>query len=111
MPALQIKDCPQDVYDRLKQCAAEEDRSMTQQALHIIRKFLDMRAVQNGYEGFTGTVTDELRERARVEKRRQLLESIGNNKPITEVPEGYESVAEMIRADRESRIPVIDGME
>ena len=40
MPSLQIKDCPQGIYDDLKLCALREDRSMAQQALHIIREYL-----------------------------------------------------------------------
>ena len=75
MPALQIKDCPQDVYDRLKICAMEEDRSMSQQALHILRTFLRMRAV-SGYEGFASAVEEELKEQARIEKRRKLLAAL-----------------------------------
>ena len=46
MPALQVKDCPSDVYERLRACAAEENRSISQQALTIIEDFLDMRAAQ-----------------------------------------------------------------
>ena len=43
MPALQVKDCPQDVYDRLRACAADENRSISQQALTIIQQYLDAR--------------------------------------------------------------------
>ena len=45
MPPLQVKDCPQDVYERLRACAGEENRSIAQQALTIIEDFLDMREV------------------------------------------------------------------
>ena len=43
MPALQIKDCPTEVYERLRTCAHEENRSISQQALTAIEDFLDMR--------------------------------------------------------------------
>ena len=43
MPALQVKDCPSDVYERLRACAAEENRSISQQALTIIENYLRMR--------------------------------------------------------------------
>ena len=43
MPALQVKDCPDDVYQRLRRCAVEEKRSISQQALTIIEDFLDAR--------------------------------------------------------------------
>lgn len=43
MPALQIKDCPAEVYERLRTCAREENRSISQQALTAIEDFLDLR--------------------------------------------------------------------
>ena len=43
MPALQVKDCPADVYERLRKCAEEENRSISQQTLTIIEDFLDLR--------------------------------------------------------------------
>ena len=43
MPALQVKDCPADVYERLRVCAAENNRSISQQTLTIIQMFLDNR--------------------------------------------------------------------
>ena len=43
MPVLQVKDCPVDVYERLRVCASEENRSISQQALTIIEEFLDLR--------------------------------------------------------------------
>jgi hypothetical protein len=43
MPPLQVKDCPTDVYERLRACAREENRSIAQQTLTIIEDYLDMR--------------------------------------------------------------------
>ena len=43
MPALQVKDCPADVYERLRKCAEEENRSISQQTLTIIEDYLAMR--------------------------------------------------------------------
>ena len=40
MPALQVRDCPDDLYEKLRLCAASEDRSMAQQTLHIVREYL-----------------------------------------------------------------------
>ena len=40
MPALQIKDCPADVYEQLRACAAEQNRSISQQTLTIIQEYL-----------------------------------------------------------------------
>ena len=43
MPPLQVKDFPADVYERLRVCAQEENRSISQQTITIIEDFLDMR--------------------------------------------------------------------
>ena len=43
MPALQVKDCPADVYEKLRECAEEENRSISQQTLTIIEDFLALR--------------------------------------------------------------------
>lgn len=40
MPTLQIRNLPQELYDRLKQAAEEAKRSMTQQAIVILEKKL-----------------------------------------------------------------------
>ena len=43
MPPLQVKEFPADVYERLRQCAREENRSISQQTLTIIEDYLNMR--------------------------------------------------------------------
>ena len=43
MPALQIKECPQDVYDQLKVCAIDEDRTISGEMLAIIKWYLALR--------------------------------------------------------------------
>jgi hypothetical protein len=43
MPALQVKDCPIEVYERLRECAARENRSISQQTVTILEKYLGMR--------------------------------------------------------------------
>ena len=40
MPALQVKDFPDDIYEQLRVVAAEENRSISQQTLVIIKEFL-----------------------------------------------------------------------
>ncbi|MBE6470533.1 MAG: hypothetical protein Q3963_03500 [Coriobacteriaceae bacterium] len=44
MPALQVKDCPIEVYERLRECAARENRSIAQQTVTILEEYLGMRA-------------------------------------------------------------------
>lgn len=43
MPALQVKECPTAVYERLRECANRENRSISQQALTIIEGYLGFR--------------------------------------------------------------------
>lgn len=101
MPSLQIKDCPQGIYDDLKLCALREDRSMAQQALHIIREYLRAYGepqVPSEVENRSGRSASQ----ERVRQREALLKSVPGRKRITEVPAGYASVADMVRAQRRS---------
>ena len=41
MPALQVRDLPQDIYEELKLVAKEQKRSLTQQTALVIREGLD----------------------------------------------------------------------
>lgn len=41
MPLLQVKDCPMYTYDRLRERAALEHRSISQETLYIIESYLD----------------------------------------------------------------------
>ena len=43
MPALQVRDLPQDTYERLVRCAADEHRSLTQQTVAILESYLMQR--------------------------------------------------------------------
>lgn len=43
MPALQVKDCPIEVYERLRECAARENRSISQQTVTILEEYLALR--------------------------------------------------------------------
>ena len=44
MTALQVRDCPPEVYEQLRQCATEENRSISQQVLTIIEDYLSRRS-------------------------------------------------------------------
>ena len=41
MPALQVRDFPDDLYERLKACAALEHRSVAQQAIIAVERMLE----------------------------------------------------------------------
>ena len=40
MPALQVRELPEDLYEALRECASNEDRSISQQTIHILRDYL-----------------------------------------------------------------------
>ena len=93
MPALQVKDCPADVYEHLRACAAEENRSIAQQALTIIEDFLAARvAACDGVAkpGYARAATVNTRSAYvdapdgidYVAKRRRTFERIGALAPL-----------------------------
>lgn len=43
MPALQVKDFPSDLYEELRAYAAMQDRSISQQTVHVLREYLHVR--------------------------------------------------------------------
>ncbi len=87
MPALQVKDCPVSVYEQLRACADEENRSIAQQTLTIIQDFLaarerdtalgetSQRAVRPPYSAETDEVDY-------VAKRKRAFERISALPPI-----------------------------
>ena len=107
MPALQVKDCPSDVYERLRACAAEENRSISQQALTIIEDFLDMRAGQAAR-----TASDSKPTRSRsyytqaddgvdyAAKHARVFEEIHKLRPVP-IDEGRPSAVELLRQIRQ----------
>ena len=120
MPALQVKDFPQDLYDELKACASKEDRSISQQTVHILRDYLrayrqwanrsDWEVVPKSSEAYrpyyertmTGRETEEAERQARIEKRKKIFAEI-DAFPHVEIPEDFPSPAELVRQGREER--------
>lgn len=111
MPALQVKDFPDDLYEELRECAAQECRSVSQQTIYGLREFLRMhKAYQSVKNALWATpyVTDLLDEEGeqerlkRAKKRRDLLERIRERGPI-DIPNDFPSAAEIIREMREER--------
>lgn len=111
MPALQVKDFPDDLYEELREYATKECRSVSQQTIYSIREFLRM---QKAYQAVKNAiwaapyVTDLLseeedRERRKRAKRRQaVLERIHERGPV-DIPEDFPDAAEIIREMREER--------
>lgn len=87
MPLLQVRDCPEDVYNGLKLVAKREKRSITQQTIVILQEYLNEQ--------------DETRE-ARKRKIRRIFEDAKEfaerNPQLRDCP--LDSVA-LIREDRD----------
>ena len=103
MPLLQVKDFPGSVYERLRQCAREENRSIAQQTLTIIEDYLNMR--DRGFDlprsnhGMMSYRNEKKRDVVYGEKRRKALERIKLHPlPGTDV---LPSSAELIRQIRD----------
>lgn len=113
MTALQVRDFPEDLYEELKAFAKAEDRSLSQQTVHIIREYLAMQNNANESGSMINASIDRVRvadrrkqeeaeRQERIEKRRKLYEELKSRKPI-ELPEELADVAGMIRSMREER--------
>jgi plasmid stability protein len=96
MPALQIKDCPQPVYDALKFSAAEDDRSMAQQALHIIKAYL---AARDNHSADDVAVNNMTACCAKT-KKQQAIASISQLAP-GKLPKGYSSPTDVVLASKQ----------
>lgn len=111
MPALQVKDFPDDLYEELRECAAQECRSVSQQTIYGLREFLRMhkayQSVKNALWAapYVTDLLEEEEEQERLErarKRHELLERIRERGPVN-IPADFPSAAEIIREMREER--------
>lgn len=128
MPALQVRDFPDDLYAELKSCAAEEDRSISQQTVHILREYLKAHKRLAGRsdwmvvpktevqtsglgssassspkrESYYCDTSTEADRQARIEKRRKIFEEIEAFQH-PEIPDDFPSPAELVRQGREER--------
>ncbi len=80
MPILQVRDVPDDLYERLARVAREENRSISQETIVLLRKALNL-------------------QQERLLRRERVLEEIENL--TLEGPESLPGPAELIREDRE----------
>lgn len=111
MPALQVKDFPDDLYEELRECAAQECRSVSQQTIYGLREFL---RIHKAYQSVKNALwaapylTDLLEDKERQErqeraKRRcELLKQIRELGPAN-IPSDFPDPAELIREMHEER--------
>ena len=100
MPALQIRDLPQGLYDELKLRAEREHRSLAQQATVAIEQHLRL---VSPAEQPARQLTEEEERRARVAKRKAIFARI-DAMPKVEIPEDFPDVVEIIHEGREERL-------
>lgn len=81
MPALQVKDCPTDVYESLRRCAERENRSISQQALTIIEDYLGFR--EPVQDARCGSVAKRDNEKVDyIAKRKRIFKELEKLPPI-----------------------------
>lgn len=85
MPTLQIRDLPQEIYDSLKIVAEESRRSMTQEVIHILDKYLTENQEINEYR----------------KNKKEAIERLKELRKEIKVKLTKEEIVDMIREDRD----------
>ena len=99
MPALQVRDLSQDLYDKLKERAEREHRSLAQETIVAIERHVDPQPRPIDAPARFVLVDEETERKARIERRRRVLDEIASMPPSI-VPDDFPSAAELIREDR-----------
>lgn len=101
MPALQVRDFPQHLYDGLKRCAEEEHRSMAQQTIQAVEEMLKQRSNptphRDPYSGIFERDTEEARQQ-RIAKRKALFAKI--KEEAASLPSNLPKSTEVFRESR-----------
>lgn len=107
MPALQVRDLPQDIYDRLCESARREHRSIAQQTTAILErhfKLLDGGAAEPARtphpRGDAFEPPEVIAER--IDRKKRIFARLDELGPIV-VPDGFPSVVELIQEGRDER--------
>ncbi len=112
MPALQVRDFPDDLYEQLKAYAASQHRSVAQQTVVAVEQMLSAADASLCGEGsqvhriapkprLFGCDTEADRA-ARIKKRKDLFARI-ESFPKFDAPEGFPGAAELVRRGCEER--------
>lgn len=113
MPALQVREFPDDLYEQLKQYAASQHRSMAQQTIVAVEQMIEAGDADQGqrverrprYLDFD----TEAQRAARIKKRKELFEEI-HRLPKVSIPPDFPDTVELIRQGRAERNAYIDEM-
>jgi len=96
MPALQVRDFPEELYEELRVFAQQEHRSIAQQTIVAVQDYLTRQKADDEPSRKASAYIDHR------ERRRKVIERI-NSLPPFEVPEGFPTPQEIIRELRDSR--------
>lgn len=108
MPALQVRDFPEELYNQLRSCAAEQDRSISQQTTYVLRRFLEgyqqgMAEEQAAGAARGAVLGSVVGSGARIERRRRNLMRLEASFEGESGPDSLPSSVDMIREMREER--------
>ena len=88
MPALQVRDFPEDTYQRLKEYAASQHRSIAQQTIVAVNRMLDEAdAVEHPNFTIVEKPKREETKEERIARRRKLFAGIEKIKPLKPLPD------------------------
>ena len=98
MPALQVRDFPDDLYEQLKAYAASQHRSIAQQTIVAVEQMLEAADAQHYWDGHDlhrlerrpryFDFDTEAKRAARIEKRKELFAEI-DKLPKFDVPDDF----------------------
>ena len=97
MVSLQVRDFPEDLYEELKVVAKKEHRSIAQQTIVAVQYYLLNKDERGSLEA-----VEKVRSIAEQERWSKALKRI-DNLPRVDVPDGFPTIVELIREDRDSR--------
>lgn len=108
MPALQVRDFPEELYNQLRSCAAEQDRSISQQTTYVLRRFLEgyqrgMTEAEAASAAWDVTCAGAAGPSARTERRRRSFMRLEASFEGAPGPDSLPSSVDMIREMREER--------
>lgn len=119
MPPLQVRDMPQDLYESFKEITELEHRSLAQQTIVALEYYLKNHEIRDGKvveknttarqpfvpferDGVTYMTDPNETPEERKARLTALFDHI-NSLPKLNLPEGFPSVVEMLREEREAR--------
>ncbi|MCL1890676.1 MAG: hypothetical protein FWG00_01420 [Coriobacteriia bacterium] len=99
MPALQVRDFPEELYEELRLCAQREYRSMAQQTIVAVKDYVSRETERR--EALLRK-SEDVERAERMRRTKEIFDRIDARPPFI-VPEGFPTPEQMIREDRDSR--------